>query len=140
MSKSSFSIILFASFLLVNNQSFAAEDEILSVDRSITRNLQLSFPNDDNIYPSKSDFEIINYVLMSSESGERWATITLKNSSSGNRSLEQQHIMALFANGERKSPKSFPLSFKGNEVQTFTVSFGESKFPVLAVYTSSTID
>ncbi len=71
MSKPSFSIILFASFLLVNNESIAAEEEILSLDRSITRNLQLPFPNDDNIYPSKSDSEIINYVLMSSESGER---------------------------------------------------------------------
>ncbi len=71
---------------------------------------------------------------MSNELGERWAVITLKNSSSGSRVLEHGHLMAIFANGKRKSPRKFKLNFKGDETQSITVSFGESKFPVLSVY------
>jgi len=35
-----------------------------SVDRSV--NIELSFPNDNNIQPNKSDFKVVNYVIMSS--------------------------------------------------------------------------
>lgn len=128
--------VIFLFLLCSSKSSFASDIEVLTVDRTVAKNLQLSFPNDNNIQPDKSEFKIINYVLMSSESGERWVTITLENTSSGTRSLEREHLMGLFANGKRKSPMSYPLSFKGNEIQTFSVSFGESKFPILAVYTS----
>jgi hypothetical protein len=140
MSKLSLLFVFTISVWSFMGHSYAAENEILSIDRAVASNLHLSFPNDNNIQPSRSDFEIINYVLMSSESGERWVTITLKNTSSGVRSLEQEHIMGLFANGDRKSPENYPLSFKGKEMQTFTVSFGESKFPILAVYTYLMMD
>lgn len=123
--------------IIISTQLQAFEDEVLTVDRTVTQKLKLSFPNDEKIHPLQSDFEIVNYVLMSSESGERWLTITLKNLASGTRSLQKEHLMALFANGHRRSPREYQLTFKGHEVQTFTVSFGESKFPILAIYTSN---
>jgi hypothetical protein len=117
----------------------AATTEVLTVDRSVSKSLQLSFPNDNNIKPKKGDFEIINYVLMSNEVGERWSVITLTNLSSGNREFGHDHLIGLFADGSRKSPLEYKLNFKGQETQSITVSFGGHKFPILSIYSSNEI-
>ncbi|PKG80915.1 hypothetical protein CXF85_21175 [Colwellia sp. 75C3] len=113
--------------------------EVLTVDRSISKSIQLSFPNDINIKPKKGDFEIINYVLMSNEIGERWSVVTLTNLSSGNREFSHDHLIALFADGSRISPLQYKLNFKGQETQSITVSFGVHKFPILSIYSSNEI-
>ena len=108
--------------LIIMSWATQAEDKkVLTVDRVISNNINLSFPNDNNIKPKVSDFKIVNYVLMSNESGERWSVITLTNLSSGHRNLEHQHLMALFADGNRKSPLAYKLNFKGKETQSITV-------------------
>ncbi len=130
--KSVFTILFLYTFSIQAN-----ENEILNVDRSVTGNIQLSFSNDNNIKPKESDFEVLNYVLMSNKIGERYAVITLRNTSSGNRVLENKHLMALFADGNRKIPTELKLNFEGNETQSITASFGGSKFPILTVYSSN---
>ena len=126
--------------LIIMSWATQAEDKkVLTVDRIISNNINLSFPNDSNIKPKISDFKIVNYVLMSNQSGERWSVITLTNLSSGHRNFEHQHLMALFADGSRESPLAYKLNFKGKEIQSITVSFGEHKFPILSLYTSNKI-
>lgn len=110
-------------------------DDALTIDRSVIGSDELNFPNDKHIYPKQSNFEILHYVLMSSDSGERWATVTLRNRAAGGRKLEQDHIMALFADGRRKPPAHFKRHFAADETLSFTLSFGHSKFPLLSVYT-----
>ena len=121
--------------LLLSLGAVAEENDALTIDRAINSELQLSFPNDKGVKPSASDFLMENYLLMSNELGERWAVVTLTNGSSGNRVLKAEHIMALFADGERKVSDEFKLNFAGHETQSFTLSFGVSKFPILALYT-----
>lgn len=118
--------------------SNAKETEVLTVDRVVSNNIILSFPNDQNLKAKPSDFKLVNYVIMSNDIGERWAVLTLTNTSSGNRVLEQDHLLALFADGTRKMPLAIKLNFEGRETQSLTVSFGESKFPILSI--SSGID
>jgi hypothetical protein len=125
--------------ILLSTATQAEVIEILSVDRSVPRSINLSFPNDNNIKPKQGDFEIDNYVLMSNELGERWSVITLTNLSAGNRNLEHGHLIALFADGSRTSPLEYKLNFKGKETQSITVSFGEHKFPILSIYSSNEI-
>ncbi len=127
---------LATSLVFLSLSSYAIDNDVLTVDRSVSKNIQLSFPNEQNIKPKESDFEVLNYVLMSSETGERWSVITIENTASGNRSLEHNHIMGLFADGSRFVPQENKLQFEGGEVQSITVSFGEYKFPILAIYTS----
>ncbi|KPZ57164.1 MULTISPECIES: hypothetical protein [unclassified Pseudoalteromonas] len=134
MAKIVFSL-LFLLILCAN--VFAAQNNVLNVDRAIPNSMQLSFPNDNNITPKKSDFSIVNYVLMSNEEGERWAVITLTNLASGKRELNQDHLLALFADGSRLTPNEFKLGFNGNQTQSVTVSFAEYKFPILSVYSSN---
>jgi len=122
--------------MMLASTALAQSNEALSVDRMITKDIELSFPNDDDAKPKAGDFKIINYVLMSNEIGERWAVITLKNESSGTRVFDQEHLMALFADGTRKPPLDYKLNFQGEEIQTITVSFGEHKFPILTIYSN----
>jgi hypothetical protein len=123
--------------ILCSVSTYADEKETLTVDRVISNKLELAFPNDKNIRPKASDFELINYVVMSNALGERWAVITLNNTATGSRILEHEHLMALFADGKRKSPPAFKVSFEGQEIQSITVSFGENKFPILSINTES---
>ena len=129
--------IIISAFFLLSFSSNANETEVLTVDRVVPNNLELSFPNDRRIKPKSSDFELVNYVVMSNELGERWAVVTVRNSSTGGRTLENGHLMALFANGDRKSPLEFKVNFEGKETQSITVSFGENKFPILTITTAT---
>ncbi|WP_028863279.1 hypothetical protein [Psychromonas aquimarina] len=123
--------------LIFSSAVQTAEMDVLSVDRAAAAdNIHLSFANEQKIYPKQGDFAVNNYVLMSNEKGERWAVITVTNLSSGSRTLEHNHLMALFANGDRGTPVAYQEHFAGNETQSITVSFGVSKFPILSVYSS----
>ena len=129
--------IIISLFFFFSVTCFANEAEVLTVDRVVSNSLELAFPNDKNIKPQSSDFILFNYVVMSNNMGERWAVITLTNSTSGSRTLKNVHLMALFANGKRKSPLDFTLNFEGNETQSITVLFGENKFPILSIFTAT---
>lgn len=121
--------------LLISGQ-VSAFSNALSVDRALTKNLLLSFPNEQKITPKDSDFNVVNYVLMSNDEGQRWAVVTLKNTASGSRSFEQNQLLALFANGTRRAPLEYKLNFEGDETQSITLSFGDDKFPILSIYSS----
>lgn len=127
-------ILLLSSLIAFN--CTAENSQALTVDRLVPNSFQLAFPNDKDLKPIQSDFDLVNYVLMSNEEGERWAVLTLHNTSGGERVLKHEHLMALFADGARKSPADVKLNFSARELQTVTVSFGYSKFPILSINTS----
>ena len=110
---------------------------VLSLEKPVMKLAEIHFENPDNIHPKSSDFKIVSFVLMSSESGERRAVITFENTSSGQRFLEQDHLLAIFANGERKHPEVFREKFSGNEIRTLDLSFNFHKYPVLTLYTDN---
>jgi hypothetical protein len=128
---------IFVALMILSYGIQADDTETLTVDRSVSQNIEFSFPNNKNIMPKAGDFEIRNYVLMSNEAGERWSVITLTNLSSGTRALDKEHLLALFADGSRSNPLTHNLTFKGKETKTVTVSFGESKFPILSIYSKN---
>ncbi|ASJ95624.1 MULTISPECIES: hypothetical protein [Shewanella] len=119
---------------LLSSGAVAAIDDVLTVDRSVSGSFQSSFPNENNTQPDISDFKVLNSVLMSNEAGERWAVMTIENLASGQRTLNQNHLMALFANGERLTPQIFKRRFAANEILSITLAFGEHKFPILEIY------
>lgn len=129
--------ILFVLMFLFVSVSKAADSDALSVDRFIPDDVETSFPNDKELFPQESDFEVINYLLMSSESGERQALVTLKNLSAGSRIFKNEQILALFADGRRRTPLTTTQSFEGHETLSVILSFGVSRFPILEVYTKN---
>lgn len=131
MKKGMFGVLLVSSFGAYSG------DDALSIDRVVPNSFDLAFPNDANVQPEQSDFVVNNFALMSNDSGERWAVVTLTNRASGRRSLTQKHLMAIVADGNRVSPIEFLRTFRANETLSLTINFGESKFPLLSVYSRS---
>ncbi|QLE87904.1 hypothetical protein FLM48_18330 [Shewanella sp. Scap07] len=107
---------------------------MINVERSVSGNFNSSFPNPDNIQPDISDFKVINTVLMSNEQGERWAVVTLQNTARGQRTLNQNQLMALISSGERIVPERFKELFSSNETLSITLHFGQQKFPILEIF------
>lgn len=122
-------------FIIVLSFGLQAKEGVITIDRVVPNSIELAFPNKRNLQPELSDFAVDNVVLMSNKAGERWAVLTLTNQASGRRTLDHKQVMALVANGARILPVSFAQSFNANETLTVTLSFGESKFPLLSVYT-----
>lgn len=115
--------------------TLAMAQDVLTVDRSVSGDVETFFENKEDIVPHRSDFKVVNYVLMSSERGARWAVVTLKNRSTGSRIFQENHMLALFADGERRSPMAHSRTFKSLETLSLTLSFGRSAFPILSIYT-----
>ena len=108
--------------------------DALTLDEPIANGIDLEFVDDDEIEPKVSDFKIVSSLQMSNRVGERWVTITLENTSSQQRLLDKEHIVAVFANGKRRNPVGLEHKFSGKEKVTKIINFGISKFPVLKVY------
>ncbi|WP_404343549.1 hypothetical protein [Pseudoalteromonas mariniglutinosa] len=119
-----------------------ANDEVLSVDQISLQGVQFSFANDAKITPKKSDFTVVNSVLMSSEQGRRIAVVTVRNDASGSRILQAEHIMALFADGRRVTPLALTENIKldDGEQRSLTLSFGEYNYPILSIFSSNSLD
>ncbi|GEA10249.1 hypothetical protein [Alteromonas sp. KUL49] len=111
-----------------------ADNESLSIETRLPAGFELAFPNESNIQPEISDFTVLNFVPMSNEEGERWVVITVTNTASGRRTLNQNHLMALVADGSRIHPQALSQSVLANETLSIVINFGMSKFPLLNVY------
>jgi hypothetical protein len=59
--------------------------------------------------------------------------LSIKNLSTSQRLLDSEHIVAQFADGERRNPENIKRRFFGSEEVTMTINFGVSKFPILRV-------
>lgn len=128
-------LLLLTMIALAGISPIEAKDrnnKTLSVDQQVSQTF--AFQNDDGIKPKAGTFALRHYVLMSNEAGERWAVLTLENTSSGSRTLEQAHIMALFADGKRLFPRAYSENFKGSELKSITINFGPHKFPILSLH------
>lgn len=135
MNKNVWSIWL--CFLLLPSLAVSAEtytrDEILTIDEPVSESLNLEFSDADELVAKMGEFKVLSTILMSNLSGERWATVTIKNVSSHQRLLDREHIIAIFADGEKRYPVQAEHKFSGNEEVTMIISFGKSKFPILGL-------
>ncbi|MET0029830.1 MAG: hypothetical protein ABW101_19525 [Candidatus Thiodiazotropha sp.] len=109
------------------------EQQVLTFDQPIPGSLDLRFSEGDDLAPKRGDFRIESCLLMSNPSGERWAVVTLRNLSTSQRLLDEEHLVALFADGSRRNPINTGYTFRGSEQNTLTMSFGESPYPIVRV-------
>ena len=130
-------LIITSILIMENCQAGKAnvESEVLTPDKTIIGGELIQFPNDSHTLPDKSDFKLLNSIIMSNLKGERWATITVKNLAQGRRTLNQDQVLALFADGTRRFPLSFTQEFKSEQTTSLIINFGTSKFPILKIMT-----
>lgn len=120
--------------LLFSQTTIAGElspDDTLIFEQSPSINSPIHFKQDAPLVPDANNFELMHWQLMSNRNGERWAMVTIKNNATGQRLLAHKDIVATFANGEQ----SFPVievreAFQSKEVRTFSIYFGERRFPI----------
>jgi hypothetical protein len=120
--------------LLVGLYDSNASEQALSIETRVPSSVELAFPNESGLAPELSEFQVLSFVPMSNEAGERWAVLTIKNLASGRRTLSQKHLMALTADGNRINPNEVVQSFLADETLSIVVNFGERKFPLLSVF------
>ncbi len=125
-----FTLMVFQTLSYAENYS---QDEVLTIDEPIPETVNLEFSDANDLAPKMGEFKVLSLILMSNLSGERWATVTIKNLSSHQRLLDKEHITGMFANGEKRNPIEAEHKFSGHEETTMTINFGKSKFPVLRV-------
>jgi len=128
-------LITFSPTHLLCLEQDISPDDVINIDPGLPAFNKYPFQEINILEPNKSDFSILNQIFMSNANGERWATITLKNLSSGQRIFSTNQLIAVFADGTRSYPEHIELKLSGNEVSTFVFYFGKHKFPILYIYT-----
>lgn len=111
-----------------------SQDATLRFDQPQINGNALFFPDDDDdIEPVANDFQLLQALFMSNELGERWALVTLKNTSTGQRFLKNENLVATFADGSQSRARNVQKRFRARENQTVSVFFGVKKFPIVKV-------
>ncbi len=133
-------LLAFALLICANNHpSMAAgnltDDLTLHFDDTREEFGELYFKDEAKIEPEGSVFEIIEKHFMSNALGERWAVITIKNTSPGKRLLKNENVVATYANGSQSYAQNIDEALDGHEVLTKAVLFGVHKFPILMIET-----
>ena len=109
------------------------DDQILHFD-DVEGNFQnLNFKDEKKIKPGPGIFEIIETHFMSNGLGERWAVVTIRNTSAGKRLLKNENIMVTFADGSQSFAQNLDDTLDGNDTLTKAVLFGIHKFPILNI-------
>lgn len=91
------------------------------------------FCEENIVEPDKNDFQILDYNVMSSEDGHRYSLVTIKNTSSGQRILTEEHLVAIHANCFSHNPLPFRQKFSGRETITKSIDFGNNQFPIIKI-------
>ena len=107
-----------------SSAALADNDTVLRFDTPVQIDGEARFDRDSPLQPNASSFRIREANTLSSDSGERWALVTLENR------------VAEFANGERRHPTGLEGSFAAGESQRKMVFFGYHRFPILRIFTA----
>lgn len=130
-------LILLSQSLLANERYDTIYDDrkTLFFDHPPVRFEHLEFDQKSPIKPSSNDFQILEISYLSNKLGERWALVTLKNRSSGQRLIDNEYIVATFADGSQAYAKNLDARFSANEILTRSIFFGVKAYPIVRVST-----
>ena len=109
------------------------EDIILHFDQPQGKLTHIDFRQKEVIKPVPNDFELIEAIFMSNNIGERYATVTIENTSPGQRIFRSENIVATFANGRQSNAIGLNEILKGRERLTKAIFFGSHRFPIVRV-------
>ena len=131
MLKSAFPVLLFFSVQTAALDS--NPDEVIHFDSTPFKHVEMNCDNPDKVSPQKNDFELIDYALMSTEQGERFALVTIKNKTNGQRIFKQNQLMAILGNCSFVFPQKFEFTLSGNETTTRKIYFGLLRYPIVKI-------
>ncbi len=126
--------VVMSGFCWINtvNADGRYSDTIVHVDDASFKNKSV-YCEENLVEPEKNSFEILDYNVMSSEAGDRYSLMTIKNTSSGQRFLTEKHLVAIHANCFSQNPVTFKKKLSGGEVVTKNIYFGKNQFPIIKI-------
>jgi hypothetical protein len=119
--------------LVASTESISDIDTILHFDQPHPLLNSIEFKFKDELKPKQNDFRLIQASFLSNNIGERWAIVTLENTSLGQRLLKNESIVAIFADGSQGYAHNLDEKLEGKGQLTKAVTFGVHTFPILNV-------
>lgn len=107
------------------------EDDVISFDASPFRNSNVFCETNGDVSPRSNEFKLLDYAVMSSKDGRRYALITIENESGGQRIFEHYHLVSTMGDCSRLTPKPIKIIVSSGEVVTFKVDFGVQQYPIV---------
>ena len=108
--------------------------QVLQFDRVYPGGTELRFDRGTRgLQPEPGPFSLLEFRAMSNDIGERWALVSVANSSSGERFLKNRHLVATFADGRQSYARNLNDPVGGRAHLSKAVFFGHSPFPIVRV-------
>ena len=112
--------------------------DVLQINSALFKDKPV-FCEEEILSPTKNDFDLVDYDLMNSESGDRYAIIHIKNTSSGQRILKRENLVAILANCNSLYPENLNQTLPGRSTVTKSIYFGKHQFPIIKIITGNEI-
>ena len=130
------SVMVFAGLCLTYKSAAAqtriAPDEILKADNVQLKQDAIYF--EDTEKPDEPGRILIDScTTLSSDTGERWAMITIRNNERLSIEIDNEDIFATFADGKQVSCRNMKTAVPAKSFRSVTVFFGYSRFPIVSV-------
>ena len=110
-------------------------NDALFFDKPVANSFPAQFEIEEDLHPEQSSFRVLEVAFLSNEKGERWAMVNVFNTAASPRSIATNHVIALFADGSYRKPKSLSKRIDGGTTETILIPFGVSKTPLVKLLT-----
>jgi len=120
---------------LLGHETPQEPNDALHFDRPIAKELPIEFQVEEDLYPTRGEFKIVDFAFLSSESGDRWAMVILQNQARDSRTFTEDHLIGFFADGRHRKPLRLRESVEGSKTETIMIPFGVSDTPLVKLLT-----
>ena len=110
-------------------------NDTLRFDRPIAKELPIEFQVEEDLYPTRSEFEIVDFAFLSSESGGRWAMVIVQNQARDSRTFTEDQLIGFFADSRHRKPIRLRERVEGSKTETLMIPFGDSDTPLVKLMT-----
>ena len=126
-----FSLLLI--FFLANTSlaDDSLRNNIIRFEDSELRDSHLFCDDKYDLEPKRNQFNLMDYSVMGTENGERFALITIENTSHGQRIFSNEHVVAVLGNCERVAPLEFRHKMDSGEIISREIYFGYQRYPIV---------
>lgn len=126
--------------LVLAASALPAQDQVrefITFDRVTIEASELFYQEDKRnlnlLYPDRSYVDLVNFRPMSSNLGNRYALVTLKNQLNSTVHLDEKQFVGILANGMRVFPRKYEGQILSAETQSIVLDFGYREMPLVKI-------
>lgn len=128
---------LFCVFFATDSDAHekAEPNKALFFDKPVAKEMAIQFEIEEDLYPTRGTFEILDFAFLSNEAGERWALAVVYNNVREPRTFTENQLIGFFASGAHRSPLKLSTRIEGGKSETIMIPFGKSLMPLVKLMT-----